>query len=638
MKHALLIGVPNADPQRGLYPAPNLLAMTELLRELGHWAVTELSGTDTSRDAVLRALEAMVAVCGPEDTCLFYFFGHGGIVRFSGLAGDLGRRVVFYLATHRPLGSPMVGVLDFEISTSLARLDRICGNVTAILDCCHAASIVREWQIPTIASPAWVTELDRQETERDRRDQRDHLLAVESHPRIVRLFASSSLRHAYAKRHADGHHGRLTHAFVQLLREANLRCDRLSWDTVAHRVREQVSLALGAEDQRVVLAGPRQRLVFSRQTIALPRSAAFIPSGEPGWGWLRVGLLHGVETGDQWKIAALTLDDDLEHRFMADARVRRVELDRCEVSLLPAESAEIPAGASAIHQGFERRMPVAVNASSSVARLIAGSGLLQVVPMDAPSVIARVRERPGSPPSITTPQLELHEADGRTLWEPMTADESGLREVVELLEDRARAQRLLTALQDNATTAATETALHWRWGRMRSYNEPLELTVEANDQHGVPRLHVGDLIWIELMHRGFPPMHWFVSVIEIGVAGRPQLLNTREPEGMEVAPGPSVHVGKRGLHQHQGLPLHWPPRVPREVPCRSTLLVIASRRPISLGHVVRSPEPEDPAAFLAQGLLADPDTSTRGAPAKPPVASSAWTWGRIDFELDPHPR
>jgi hypothetical protein len=629
MKHALLVGVADAAPE-GLRPGPNLAAMTTLLRDLGGWTIIECAGNTSTREDVVQALVAMVDACRPGDACLFYFFGHGGVVQFSGLSGELGKHPVFYIATLRPAGSPMVGVLDREISAALTRLDSICGNVTAILDCCHAASIVREDGIARIPAPAWVMALDRGELELE--------LAVVSHPRIVRLFGSSSQRLAYAQRRPDGHHGRLTMAFVDVLREAELRCDRSSWDAVAHRVRERVSLDLGTEDQRVVLAGPRERLLFSPRTVALPRSAAFMPSGEATWGWLRAGLLQGVELGDRWGIAALTLGDDLEPRFVAEASVRRVELDRCEVSLVPTNapgSAELPAGSSALLRGLERRMPVGVEASLAVTAAIEASSLLRVVPLTTAEVIARVCEQPEQP------TLELRGADDQLCLDLVATDDAGLCEVVDLLEDRARAHRLVNALETNAATAARESTLHWRWGRIGEHKRPITLAAGSPGEAPgeIPRLHANDRVWIQLCHLGFPPPHWFVNVVEIGVSGRPQLLNAHEPEGIEVVPGVPVYVGLRGLRRREGLPVVWPRRVPTRVPRRCTLLVLASQRPISLGHLVRTPAPDDWAAFAAQGLFASkPPPGARGSAPAPPVATAAWTGGRIDYELDPRPR
>lgn len=552
MKRALLVGVPDLGKADGLRPAPSLAAMTALLEDLGGWQITTLAEGSTGREHVLAALDAMLAACGPHDTCLFYFFGHGGVVRFTPLPGPLGARPVFYLATLRPPGTPMIGVLDVELSDALTRLDQICGNVTAILDCCHSASIMRGGVIPEIAPPPWLTARAPQERQQPR------VLAVESHPRIVRLFGASSLRHAYPEHRPDGHCGLLTKYFVEVLREAELRCHRLTWDAVAHRVREQASLARGMEDQRIVLAGPRQRLVFSSQTIAPPSSAAYMPSGEPGWGWIRAGVLQGIERGDRWAITSLALGDDLEPQVLTEAEVQEVELDRCTVTLSVPWSHLRP-GASALLLGFDR------------------------------------------------------------------------------LEARAKADRLLSSLVANDATATRDGTLRWRWGRLGAQQRPHALGSSSDEHQEIPRLHIDDRIWIELNHRGYPPPHWFVSVVLLDADGRLVVLNTREPEGMEVAPGVSARLGLRGGSEQQGLPVSWPLGVPPQRPCRSTLLVLASRRPIALGHLVHLPEPDDD-ALLAQGLGPSVRTPRPGSRTRGPVTSSGWTWDRIDFELDPRPR
>jgi hypothetical protein len=247
MKHALLVGVPERDANGHLGRVLGVEAMAQLLDDLGGWSITVRTGPDATRPRVLQALDAMISSCEADDACLFYFFGHGGVVRFSELDGELGRRAVFYLATLRPPErSERVGVLDVEISAALARLDRVCGNVTAIIDCCHAASMVRDGPIPTITPPSWVRALvDEAEAE-----DRAPLLATESHPRVVRLFGSSSLRRAYAAQHTEGAHGLLTQSFVALVREAGLRCDRLTWDMIVHRAEPPPEAAGGSPSAR----------------------------------------------------------------------------------------------------------------------------------------------------------------------------------------------------------------------------------------------------------------------------------------------------------------------------------------------------------------------------------------------------
>lgn len=630
MKHALLVGVPERDTHGHLDRVLGVEAMARLLDDLGGWSTTVCTGPEATRPRVLHALEAMIASCEPDDACLFYFFGHGGVVRFVDLRGELGRRTVFYLATLRPAGSrERVGVLDIEISDALARLDRICGNVTAIIDCCHAAGIVRDGPIPTVAAPAWVRPLDEDEG-------RSWLLAAEGHPRVVRLLGSSAQRSAYATQHAEGRYGLLTRSLVALVREAGLRCDRLTWDVVVHRLRECVSQQRGTEEQRLVLAGPRDRLLFSRRTAPQPRSAAFIPATTAGRGWLRVGLLQGVRVGDRWGIADLLLDDELEPRLLAEAEVRAVDLDCAEV-VLSGSSVQPPLGAAAFVQRLEQRLPVAVEGLPALADALQGSGLVRPVAGQATGVVARACR--ASSWAQANEVIDVLDDRGLPLWLGVSADADGLRGVVELLEDRARAHRLEDSLAMASPSASHDIDLVWRWGIIGPEQEPRTLPIVASSSTSpLPRIHAGDKVWVELSHRGSTPRQWFASVLEIGLEGRPSLLNSHQPDGIEVIPGVPSHVGLRGHRRRQGLLYQWPARVPADVPRLARLLVLASHRPFSLGHLARLAEPDDAAAFAAQGLSLEAKGATRGDAPRPFVTTTQWAWGEICFEVDPRPR
>lgn len=646
MKHALLVEVPDWDELGRSVPVASAATMGALLEELGGWTIVECKGSAATREGVLAALEHMLGTCGPNDTCLFHFFGHGSMARFAELEPELGDRPVAYLATLRPPGAPRVGVCDFEISAALTRLDAICENVTAILDCCQSGSMVRSAAIDE--PPTWVSAL----AARLRADGGLRPgLAAESHPRIVRLAGASSLRTAFARVGPAGKCGLLTHAFVDLVREAGLRCDRLTWDAVAHRIREAASREGGAEEQRVVLSGPRHRLVFSTTTVELPRSAAFVPrdhaegvmAGGPHGrvrGWLRAGSLQGVQVGDRWSLAALTLDDALAPRFIADLEIERVELDLAEVTVVADAPVSLPVGASAMLRELGQRLAVAVDEPTGVAEAIAASGWLQRVPAATPGV-ARVMVQAAAPGHPVG--LELLDAAGRASWHTAAADPACA--LVELLEDRARAARLLAALEASGRWLEHETPLRLRWGTIGPDERRLPGPSEAR-----PRVHVGDRLWLELVHEGDTPPHWFASVIELGADGRPRLLNGREPDGLELAPRGRVCIGVRGQRGPEGLRLVWPTGVPAAGPRSIALLVLASRRPLSLASLVRIADPEDDAAFVAQGLRPPPllGGRTRGGPERggiargggspAPVGSTAWTWARVELELHPSPR
>ncbi len=598
--------------------------MEALFDSLGGWSLAVCTGTQATRAGVLQALESLVEECGPRDTCVFYFFGHGGVVEFSGLAGELADRAVFYLATLRAEGSrERVGVVDVEVSDALTRLDRICGNVTAIVDCCHAAGIVRDGAIPTVDPPRWAVALD----ERLERGDRALLLSTESHPRIVRLFGASSLRRAYATASGEQPYGLLTQRFVSLLRGADLRCDRLTWAAVAHRIREWASRERGTEEQRIVLAGPGQRLLFSRRVASLPAGAAFVPSSRDGRGWVRAGRLQGVRVGDRWTITKLQLSAELEPQVHARAEVCQVDLDHCEVVLDDAEH-RLELGATALMSTPMRRPTVVVRGVPRIKDALDDAGVAHTTTDQDDNCVAIVRSQMSRPRGV-----EVLDGRSHTIWQGVRKDTDGIGAVVRLIEDRAQSWILERSLVD-LSNAETDPELQWRWGVLEDDGELRELP-QRESGAGVPRIRVGERIWVQLSHRADTPRQWFVCVLDMSIEGRLSLLNAHQPEGIEVVPGVSTFVGLRGNRRRQGLACSWPVRVGRQEPQNQHLIVLASRRPISLGHIVRMPEPDDPTAFSAQGLCYGPALRARGDADRPFVVSQGWTWGRIEFELDP---
>jgi hypothetical protein len=192
----------------------------------------------------------------------------------------------------------------------------------------------------------------------------------------------------------------------------------------------------------------------------------------------------------------------------------------------------------------------------------------------------------------------------------------------------------LAAIEAIAPSAARDVPLRLRWGWVDPQGRPITSTPTA----ARPRLHVDDRMWLELVHEGVNPPHWFVDVIELGADGRPRLLNAREPEGLELGPGSRVRIGLRGQRGRDGLRLVWPAKVPGSDPRPVGLLVLASQRPLPLGHLVRIADPDDDAAFVSQDLPARLRGTTRGGGPPPPEASRGWTWIRVELELDPRPR
>ena len=148
----------------------------------------------------------------------------------------------------------------------------------------------------------------------------------------------------------------------------------------------------------------------------------------------------------------------------------------------------------------------------------------------------------------------------------------------------------------------------WSWTRVGD-PEPLP--------HTGASLRRGDRIRIDFTFESKAPLNWFVSVLYIAPDGTPRLLNTRMPQGIELGPRDAEVIGVRYGQPTDGIEL------PGEG--RASLLVLASRRPISLAHIVDTEDPGD--ALSIQRLMAD---TLRG---HEPERSKGCAWEWIEFTL-----
>lgn len=616
-KRALIVGARDERPKQEVDPTPSLATMRLLLDELGGWTVEILTGDDADRPGILAAVEGLVAAVEPGDEVLFYYFGHGGVVQFRRAPAWIGARPVFYLCASRPRdSSEMTGVLDVELSAALARIDEAGARVSAVLDCCHSAQIVRG-DIRTVEAPSWLASED----PTGGRASRPH-----SHPRIVRLTGTSSLNYAYASRGRGGAAlGYLTEAFADVLREAGPDRDRLTWDALAHRVRECAIQRRRCEGQWVTFAGPRERLVFRSAHAELPRSVGFVRGreGETG-GWLRAGLIQGVEVGQVWGLGELLLDDQLRPRLRARVRVIEVDLNRARVEPVePGASLEhMPDGTSALvldAQSARRR--VALRGPDALREAIAASAWLEPADADDPSAWAELDASDGS-------ALRAARRDSKLALR-LPADDSvhATSWARELIEDWARAQTLLDVLE-RAPEALREPPLRIAWGRR----------VDGRDQPlptdgGPVELREGDPLYFELAHRGRTPEIWYVSAIEIGVDARAVLLDPAEPEGRAVAPRRTEFFGRRARQIETGRPIVWPEGVARAGALPLRIVFLFSLRPLELGHLVREQPPRWPSKKRRGGPVTRRTGPDPGRAA--PKRSDKWGWWVLDAKVRP---
>lgn len=184
MRRAILIGSPALD----LDVSFALARMHELLAErLGFDDISTLTDDQATRTALLSALEGWISTTAPTDDCLLYYFGHGGQLRFTD-GPAAGHRFGIIATTPEFRGETHGSILDIELSAALARLDRRCGNVTALFDCCHSGELARSGKsraiVPEQPTPEWALAALTDPSTRD--------LAVESHPRSAPAIPKST--------------------------------------------------------------------------------------------------------------------------------------------------------------------------------------------------------------------------------------------------------------------------------------------------------------------------------------------------------------------------------------------------------------------------------------------------------------
>ena len=481
-QRALLIGVPAS----GLNVSLALERLEPALARRGFSSIAIVTGNAATRTGILDALEHLHGQTAPDDGVLLYFFGHGGRVRFTDLPAPLDRHTYGYITcTKQGRGAPWQAVLDQELSRHLTALDDRCGNVTAIFDCCFSGEMVRDTATPADyerveTATDWARTVTAQPAE----------LALDSHPRIVRITGASAKREAFAATRGGRSIGRLTEALLATLDEAGDGWSQWTWDTVGLRVREHVITALGMEGQWVNVAGPRERRLFSRDTAPREGTVAFVPSDDDkARGWLRAGWQQGVRVGDRWSVLGPTDDEPI-----ATATVDAVDSNLAAVAV-ERHADSVPNGSPAIVERITT--PIAVG-----------------LPEDVPLALS-----PWLAPAATGEHV-VADAHGLMLHGEVPVrvpnDEAGRARLRDVLQDRARLQTLDATLSEHQPDACP---VAWSWRRL---DDGAELPREG------ATLSPTDRIAIDLHHAGHGPIRWFVSVVYVDPLGCLHLLSARK--------------------------------------------------------------------------------------------------------------
>ncbi|GIF73001.1 caspase family protein [Asanoa siamensis] len=620
---ALLIGAQT----NGLAGVANdVQAMAAALEPRG-FVVQPLVTPDATRAAILDAYEKLIADAGPDDAVVVYYSGHGGRL----VAPD-GRDLQFILPDDYVESSDgdFRGITDVELSVLQSRLTERATNVTVLIDCCHAAHMSRyaglrvrtpvrpdagSW-LPTYESvQRHVSSLVAGGLPIDRRP-------LVSNTRAVRVVACSPSESAWEGTNRDGvEMGIFTDALTRALRETQGL--RLTWSTLLDAVRKEVQTFVTT--QRPEVEGPSARQPFETTEWEPLDSLPVHSDGSDRIELLGAPLL-GVEVGDEFAIMSSDATGPDDGPVLGTATVTRLLASTAVARLrLAAAGPPLPADARAHRtRAGAPALPVRLPTDHPVAADI------------LPTLAARSMLRPATPDDQATVEvavdgngwLVVRDALG-PLHAPYPPTTAGIGSIVGNLQRLAQAAALRRL--DGDPDRPLRHAVRVEWGRVHDgVPEPLPLS------GALLFADAGEHVYVRAMNAGDRPV--FVSLLDIGVSSRIEILTRSDLSGIRLAPGASYTFGWNEDKQRlDGVRVTWPDTVDSTVARPETVLALISDGAVDVSALAqRGVRGKGPlVGSTLEALLAQVATGATREFGDPPAAQVRYAVQPIDFMVSP---
>ncbi|MBK8261103.1 MAG: caspase family protein [Nannocystis sp.] len=658
-KLALLVSAPN-----GLKGPPGDVAVMAAALAARRFECVRVEQAAATRAGILGALGSLARRAPRGGQVVFYYSGHGARVELPSPQGAL------LLPTLLPTDLREGGVGDFrgiltaELEVFFEEIVAAGARLSVIMDCCHAAAVVRGTglggpqglAVRTLspATPCLAGVVSHYQALS--RSAQIRALGAECSPGVLRLVASGPAEPAFERAVSPQRllgeaedpvkigeiHGVMTAALVRAL--AELAGRTTAWSTLARRVR---TLAALGSRQQVMLRGPRRRLVWQEGEAAAGRWGGF--SAREGELWVDLGAMCGVESADLLQVWSTVGG---EHAL---GTVRAVEVSAAWSRVEVVEGAISPEDprlatatlslAAAADRGGPPRARALVAVESGREALITAlqrslEGLVDVSAagegqsgLEGP-VALRIADAPGEQRCI-----ELRRGGGGLLRERVFV-RSGAAQPLE-------AALLWAAESIRALRTEHGFMAMLRGGAGARLLEGVRWTVTPADDSsatahtagsGQLRLAIGQLITLEVEKIDGQAGSLWVWVFWIGGGGAVSLLSSSWPRGAEISCMTPLTIGTRPDGARVGVPLPWPLAAPRPSSGgdgRCWLALVVADGPSDLTRWHSDPIP----AWRAD---ADPLASRGGIRGRseplpgwfePGSAAQEWAGARIEVEV-----
>lgn len=672
-KHALLIGIskysalPHVVPGKPAEPEPLFgdlncdedLARIQatLVKKYGFdpkepEMVVLSKPAQTTRTAILAALERVIAQTQPGDLVYVHYSGHGS--RLPDATKPDGYETTIVPSDYKDDQSGEIS--GKELGAELAKLkSKGPGQVVLSFDCCHSGTATRGSErrrgLTDDEYAAWYARYHngakppKLTTSRGARGADTVMPDLEGKGYVI-LSACTNDQSAYEYTENGKGMGRLSYVLSQVLSQAGPR-------TTYQQIYDQIKATFAQKfaDQSPQLDGDPNTYLLGGTAQETPPSilVSVAASGASGHYTLDAGSLQGMTVGSEFAIYAKSAAEFTEDHKLAEAKIESVDMTTADMSLSKKIKADLTAdsfqGARAVETAHDYAAPALTLDAASV-RMAAPTLAPAILQKLAELKMVRMNLKPGEKADVRmaapagkargTSEVDLVRGDTGDTIKPISLGDDAPTQVYKALKTEAR-YRYAVGLGLNQPGLNSEYHVALRLVPAESKKDGTSHTVFDHDKplSAASTLRVGDYFTIEVQNTS--PKQLFLTVLDIGSDGEisqpwPAPKDTTQANIiMPTAPRQWVKLW-RGSDNAQPALFHATSADPHEI-----YKALATDQYVSFKALLARGTDRGPSGPFSDLFGPAVDEGTRGTNDADPVDPGSWTAATYPFQVQDSP-